>query len=117
MVQEHPTLKIRFEFTAPGTPQQNGKIERMFATLYGKTRSMLNSARFTNTIRKGLWAQCADHTVIVQNILVMKHGEESASERFYGSNPSWVNNIRTFGEMAIVTDHQHKRIRGKLDNR
>jgi transposase InsO family protein len=36
---------IKFEFTAPGTPQKNGKVERAFATLYGKTRFMLNSAR------------------------------------------------------------------------
>jgi hypothetical protein len=29
---------IKFEFTVPGTPQQNGKVERAFATLFGKTR-------------------------------------------------------------------------------
>jgi hypothetical protein len=32
---------IKFEYTAPNTPQQNGKIER---TLYGKIRSVLNAA-------------------------------------------------------------------------
>jgi hypothetical protein len=26
---------IQFEYTAPDTPQQNGRIERKFATLYG----------------------------------------------------------------------------------
>jgi transposase InsO family protein len=26
---------IKFEFTAPGTPQQNGKVERKLATLMG----------------------------------------------------------------------------------
>jgi transposase InsO family protein len=30
-------LNIKFEFTAPGTPQQNGKVERAFATLFAKT--------------------------------------------------------------------------------
>jgi hypothetical protein len=117
LTREHPQLKIKFEFTAPGTPQQNGKVERMFATLYGKIRSVLNSARLTTGLRKGLWAQCANHAVQIQNILIMKHGEDSASERFYGRNPSWINNMRTFGEMAIVTDHQHKKMRGKLDDR
>ena len=76
MVRQHPTLNIKFEFTASGTPQQNGKVERMFATLYGKTRSMLNSARFTTEIRRGLWSQCANHAVQLQNIIVMKHGEQ-----------------------------------------
>ena len=28
-------LGIKFEFTAPNTPEQNGRIERKFATLYG----------------------------------------------------------------------------------
>jgi transposase InsO family protein len=35
---------IKFEYTAPNTPQQNGKIERKFATLYGKIRSLMQLA-------------------------------------------------------------------------
>ena len=33
---EKEGLGIRFELTAPGTPQQNGKVERKFVTLYGR---------------------------------------------------------------------------------
>jgi hypothetical protein len=47
-------LNIKFEFTAPYTPQQNGKIERKFATLFGKVRSMLNCAKLTNELRQRL---------------------------------------------------------------
>jgi transposase InsO family protein len=47
-------FNINFEFTAPGTPQQNGIVERAFATLFGKTRSMLNAARITIPLRKKL---------------------------------------------------------------
>jgi transposase InsO family protein len=46
-------FNIKFEFTAPGTPQQIGKVERAFPTLFGKTRSMLNAARITIPLRKG----------------------------------------------------------------
>ena len=35
-VKRFITYQIKFEFTAPNTPQQNGMIERKFATLYGK---------------------------------------------------------------------------------
>jgi hypothetical protein len=28
----HPRMRFKFEYTAPGTPQQNGKIERKLAT-------------------------------------------------------------------------------------
>ena len=61
---------MKFEFTAPGTPQQNGKVERAFATIYGKIRSMLNSARITTGVRKGLWAMCANISVQLENIIV-----------------------------------------------
>ena len=37
-------MKITFEYTAAGTPQQNGVAERYFATLYDRVRAMLNRA-------------------------------------------------------------------------
>ena len=33
---------LKFEYTAPDTPQQNSRVERKFATLYRRVRSMLN---------------------------------------------------------------------------
>ena len=42
-------LGITFEYTARNTPQQNGQVERSFATLYGKIRSMLRAAGMTQT--------------------------------------------------------------------
>ena len=45
-------LGVRFEFTAPNTPQQNGVTERKFATLYGRGRAILNKAGFTCRMRK-----------------------------------------------------------------
>jgi hypothetical protein len=41
-------FNLQFEFTAPGTPQENGKVERAFATLWGRTRAMLNQAKLDN---------------------------------------------------------------------
>jgi transposase InsO family protein len=75
----NPEFKIKFEFTAPGTPQQNGKVERAFATLYGKTRSMLNAASITVALWKGLWASFANLSVQLENILVKEKYEKSAS--------------------------------------
>ena len=54
-LQKHD-FKITFEFTAPNTPQQNGRIERKFVTLYGKVRSLLNRARFPLWLRNNMWA-------------------------------------------------------------
>ena len=40
-------LGIDFEYTAPGTPQQNGCVERKFATLFNRVQAMLNGGKFT----------------------------------------------------------------------
>jgi hypothetical protein len=53
LVEYKSAFNIKFEFKASGTPQQNGKVERSFATLFGKTRSMLNAASITVALRKG----------------------------------------------------------------
>ena len=58
-------LELTFEFTAPGTPQQNGKIERKFATLFGRTIGMLNGAKLTKTKRRMLWAEVASTAIII----------------------------------------------------
>jgi transposase InsO family protein len=38
---------IKFEYTAPGAPQQNGVVERKFATLFGRVRAMNTGAAFS----------------------------------------------------------------------
>ena len=40
-------LGIIFEYTAPGTPQQNGVVERAFVTVMGRAGAMMNHAGFT----------------------------------------------------------------------
>jgi hypothetical protein len=47
-------LGINFEFTAPGTHQHNGVVERAFATLFGRVRAMMNEAKFPESFRKHL---------------------------------------------------------------
>ena len=44
-------LGIEMEYTAVNTPQQNGRVERKFQTLYGRVRAMLNGARLTKKLR------------------------------------------------------------------
>ena len=47
-------LGTKFEYTAVGTPQQNGRIERKFATLYGRVRSMMIDAGIKEELRQRL---------------------------------------------------------------
>ena len=39
-------LGVKFEFAAPGTPQQNSVVERKFPTLMGRARAMMTHASF-----------------------------------------------------------------------
>ena len=45
---------IRFEYTAVGTPQQNGKVEGQFVKLASKARATLDSAGLDSNMRAGV---------------------------------------------------------------
>jgi hypothetical protein len=53
----------------------------------------------------------------MENIIVNWKNEKSASEKVYGSNPKWISNMRSFGEMAVVARHSDKKARNKLADR
>ena len=117
MVKLDPILTAKFEFTAPYTLEQNGQVERKFATLYGKVRAMLNWAKLTKHLRNSLWAQCANTASALENVISKHSNEQSAAQKFYGKNPSWTTNLRIFGEIGIVHDGVHAKIRGNLMDR
>ena len=105
---------IKFEYTAPNTPQQNGKIERKFATLYGRIRFVLNAAGSPAFLRSRLWSYAAKCVTQLENTIV-DSSTMTASEKLTGSNTKWFKNlVRTFGEIGITYNNQ--KIKGKLDN-
>jgi hypothetical protein len=50
---------VTFKFISPGSPQYNGVVECMFATLFGMVQSMLNEACVPMLLRQGIWAEAA----------------------------------------------------------
>ena len=64
---EQEGFGINFEFTAPGMPQQNGRVEHKFATLYGWVQAMLNDAKLMPSLRKKLWAEAANTATLLEN--------------------------------------------------
>ena len=63
-------LAIIFEYTAPGTPQQNGVVERAFVTVIGQSRAMMNHAGFTMAKRQQLLSEAAQTATLLDNILL-----------------------------------------------
>jgi hypothetical protein len=49
-----------FEFTALGSPQFAGVVERKFATLFARVCSTLNSVCLSQDLGNGLWAEAAN---------------------------------------------------------
>ena len=108
-------LGLTFEFTPPNTPQRNGRVERKFATLFGRERAMMNGARITKTMRQNLWAECAATATKVENMLVYKRNGTSSYQKFWKKEAPYARHLRTFGEMAVIK--VATKIKGKLENR
>ena len=63
-------LGIIFEYTAPGTPQQNGVVERAFVMVMGRPREMMNHTGVTMAKKQQLWCEAAQTATLLDNILV-----------------------------------------------
>jgi len=74
-------MSIKFEYTSVGTPQQNGRIERKFATLYGRVRAMFIGAGIDGRLRKLLWAETMNTAIDLDNVMTQTDGR-SAYQKF-----------------------------------
>ena len=108
-------LDIQFEFTAPYSPQYNGRVERPFADIWNKVRTSLIAAGIPKEKGKLVWTECASTVVKINNILIKRPGEKSASERMFKNTPAYAEKLRTFGEIAIIRNNT--KIKSKLESR
>ena len=53
----------------------------------------------------------------LSNVMVKKSNEKSPHKRFFGVKRKIVNNLRTFGELGIVTTSPGPTIKGKIEDR
>ena len=110
-------LGIIFEYTAPGTTQQNGVVERAFVTMMGRARAMMNHAGFTMAKRQQLWCEAAQTATLLDNILVQDSAKSSPFTQFFGVDAKYAKHLKDFGEMWVVADTDNKVGRTKLDPR
>ena len=110
-------LGIIFEFTAPGTPQQNSVAERRIPTLMGRARAMLIQAGLEPKYKEEFWCEVISTATKLDNIMVRPERTKPPHTLFYGEDAKYARSLRTFGEMAVVAIHEGKKMRSKLDNR
>jgi len=100
-------LGIHFEYTALGTPQQNGGVKHRFQTLYGRVRDVLSGSRLTKATRTFLWPEAATTATDLDAILIKDvSGVNSFTKLFgEGNEISPVSILpEKFGETVIVSD-------------
>jgi len=99
---------IMHETTAPYTPEQNGKAERLNRTLMERVRAMLQDAKLPTK----MWAEAIATASYIRNRSPTSGETKTPVELFYGTKPD-VTIMRTFGATAYV--HIPKTLRQKLD--
>jgi len=83
-------------------PQQNGVVERAFATMLGKTRAIMNGAGFDKKKRHLFWTEAANTVTHLENITIRKGTTHTPHYLFYGSDASYTKHLQVFGKLAIV---------------
>ena len=110
-------LGITFEFTAPGTPQQNSVAEKRIPTLMGRARAMLIQAGIESKNKGEFWCEVISTATKLDNTMVRPERTKPPHTLFYGNNAKYMRSLRTFGEMAVIAIHEGKKMRSKLDDR
>ena len=110
-------LGIIFEFTAPGTPQQNSVAERRIPMLTGRARVMLIQAGIDSKGKGEFWCEVISTATKLDNIMEKPERAKPPHTLFYGKDAKYMKYMRTFGEMAVIAIHEGKKMRSKLDDR
>jgi hypothetical protein len=105
-------FKVRWETTAPNTPQHNGVVERQFATEWSRANAMLEAADFTERMKNRLRQSAIETATLLYNTSC-NDGEKSPYEKFFGTRPTLTpEQMIQFGRMAYITDRN--KIKSKL---
>ena len=76
-------LGIIFEFTAPGTPQQNSVAERRIPALMGRARAMLIQAGLKAKYKEEFWCEVISTATKLDNIMVRPERTKPPHTLFY----------------------------------
>ena len=114
---ERQNLGIIFEFTTPGSPQQNSVVERKIPTLMDRSRAMMIQTGFSQQDKRKFWCEVISTATKLDNIMVRKERTKPPHTLFYNEEARYVKYLRSFGEMAVIAISDRKKMRSKLDTR
>ena len=100
---------LAIEITAPYTPQQNGIVERKFATIRDRSSAAMIKAKFSEEAQGTLWAEAANTHTRLTNIVSNSSGSKCPDWKFYNKQPMIYRNLIEFGRIGYVTLEKKKR--------
>ena len=112
---DQQNLGIKFEFTAPGTPQQNPVVERKFPTLMGRARARMKHAGFDDNFKKRFGCEAVSTAAKLDNIMVKHMGGKPPYCMFFKENPKYRKYLRIIGEIPVVANHEKNSQEQKLN--
>jgi transposase InsO family protein len=102
---------IKREYTIPGTPQQNGVVERQNRTVQQMARSMMNEKNIDQTY----WVEAIHTTVHILNKSHLRpHSDKTPYELWYG-RPASIKHFKVFGSKCYIKNNNENL--GKYDDR
>ena len=114
---EKQNVGIIFEFTAPGTPQQNSVVEMKIPTFMGRSRAMMIESGSSQQDKRKFWCEVISTATKLDNIMVRKDRTNPPYTLFYNDEPKYKKYLRSVGEMAVIAISDGKKMRSKLDTR
>ena len=94
---------IQHQKSAPYSPEQNGKAERLNRTLEERTRALL----YDSSLTLNLWAEAMNTASYLRNLAPVAGLPKTPWELFYGVQPD-VSHLRTFGCLAYPLIHSKR---------
>ena len=70
-------VSVQFKYTAPCMAQQNGRMERKFATLFNQLHAMLKDWKFSCFLMPGPWAKEKNDSTFLESNLTTKYRDLS----------------------------------------
>ncbi|KAL8091512.1 hypothetical protein AgCh_033945 [Apium graveolens] len=103
---------IESQLTAPGTPQQNGVVERRNRTLLESVRSMMSYS----DLPKSFWGHALETTAYLLNLVPSKSVPKTPLELWTGDKPS-LRHIRIWGCPAHALNKNATKLESRTEVR
>ena len=100
------------EYTARGTPQQNGVVERSFTTDLARANAMMLGCGFTDEAQELLWPYACKTAEKMGNLVYHKTVTGIPDELFYKKASKLYRHLHPFGQMGYVA--LKSKIKGKF---